>query len=249
MLNLLILIVFGFLSIVGSLPLLFAKKASLVMAGLLLTMVSIAVLYFSLSAEFLGVLQIIIYSGAILIMFVFILSYVSASTEDIFKGTFIVHKLLAICFAGLIFVLLAASVVFSKFGKMSGFESFTSQTTLDNPQILGITSYKMFFMSIVLAGAILCIVATSVVYILNKKATVNKDDINVINSIETGFEINAESNIQTDVETNVENNIKIKIDNNTVANNNENKVDFDNKKNDSKIDQNANLTGDNNQNE
>ena len=48
--------------------------------ALLLNFATLAVLYLTLSAEFLAVIQIIVYSGAILILFVFVIALLSSGT-------------------------------------------------------------------------------------------------------------------------------------------------------------------------
>ena len=46
--------------------------------GLLVNFLTLAALYFSLNAEFLGVIQIVVYSGAILMLFVFVIALLSS---------------------------------------------------------------------------------------------------------------------------------------------------------------------------
>ncbi len=46
--------------------------------GLLVNFLALAALYFTLNAEFLGVIQIVIYSGAILMLFVFVIALLSS---------------------------------------------------------------------------------------------------------------------------------------------------------------------------
>ena len=46
--------------------------------GLLLNFIALAVLYMTLSAEFLAVIQIVVYSGAILILFLFVIALLSS---------------------------------------------------------------------------------------------------------------------------------------------------------------------------
>jgi len=46
--------------------------------GLLANFIALAVLYFSLDAEFLGIIQIVVYSGAILMLFVFVIALLSS---------------------------------------------------------------------------------------------------------------------------------------------------------------------------
>ncbi|MGZ3530124.1 MAG: NADH-quinone oxidoreductase subunit J family protein [Vulcanimicrobiaceae bacterium] len=63
-----------------------AKKPIYSVVGLLLHFAALAIFYFSLSAEFLGVIQIIVYSGAILILFLFVIALLSSGTAPFEQG-------------------------------------------------------------------------------------------------------------------------------------------------------------------
>ncbi|MBD5655203.1 MAG: NADH-quinone oxidoreductase subunit J, partial [Candidatus Eremiobacteraeota bacterium] len=54
--------------------------------GLLVNFLSLAALYFTLDAEFLGVIQIVVYSGAILILFVFVIALLSSGIGPFAEG-------------------------------------------------------------------------------------------------------------------------------------------------------------------
>jgi len=62
------------------------KKPVYSVIGLLVNFVALATLYFTLSAEFLGVIQIIVYSGAILILFVFVIALLSSGVGPFPEG-------------------------------------------------------------------------------------------------------------------------------------------------------------------
>lgn len=57
-----------------------ARKPVYSVVGLLANFVALAMLYLTLQAEFLAVVQIVIYSGAILILFVFVIALLSSGT-------------------------------------------------------------------------------------------------------------------------------------------------------------------------
>jgi NADH-quinone oxidoreductase subunit J len=54
--------------------------------GLLTNFLALATLYFSLDAEFLGVIQIVVYSGAILMLFVFVIALLSSGIGPFSEG-------------------------------------------------------------------------------------------------------------------------------------------------------------------
>jgi NADH-quinone oxidoreductase subunit J len=63
-----------------------ANKPVYSVVGLLLHFAALAILYFSLSAEFLAVIQIIVYSGAILMLFVFVIALLSSGVAPFAMG-------------------------------------------------------------------------------------------------------------------------------------------------------------------
>lgn len=63
-----------------------AKKAVYSVVALLLHFAALATIYFTLSAEFLAVIQIIVYSGAVLMLFVFVIALLSSGVAPFASG-------------------------------------------------------------------------------------------------------------------------------------------------------------------
>ena len=63
-----------------------AKKPVYSVVGLLLNFIALAITYLTLHAEFLAVMQIVVYSGAILILFVFVIALLSSGTKPFEPG-------------------------------------------------------------------------------------------------------------------------------------------------------------------
>ena len=63
-----------------------AKKPVYSVVGLLVNFIALAITYLTLHAEFLAVMQIVVYSGAILILFVFVIALLSAGTKPFEAG-------------------------------------------------------------------------------------------------------------------------------------------------------------------
>ena len=64
-----------------------ASKPVYSVVALLLNFAALAVLYLTLSAEFLAVIQIIVYSGAILVLFVFVIALLSSGVSPFLSGS------------------------------------------------------------------------------------------------------------------------------------------------------------------
>lgn len=63
-----------------------AKKAIYSVVGLLVHFAALAILYVTLSAEFLAVVQVIVYSGAILMLFLFVIALLSSGVTPLSAG-------------------------------------------------------------------------------------------------------------------------------------------------------------------
>lgn len=70
------------LAVIGALGLVFSRKAVHGALFLALTMIGLAVLYISLEAPFLGVVQIVVYTGAIMMLFLFVIMLVGVDASD-----------------------------------------------------------------------------------------------------------------------------------------------------------------------
>jgi NADH-quinone oxidoreductase subunit J len=75
-------IIFAALAIAGALNLLLQKHPINSALSLVVVMMSLAVLYWSLGAEFLAAAQVIVYSGAIMVLFVFVIMLLNAGGEQ-----------------------------------------------------------------------------------------------------------------------------------------------------------------------
>lgn len=85
--NLAIFIFFGLLCLGGALNLLLQWHPINSALSLIVVMSSLAVLYLLLGAEFLAIAQIIVYSGAIMVLFVFVIMLLNAGEEERTHGS------------------------------------------------------------------------------------------------------------------------------------------------------------------
>jgi NADH-quinone oxidoreductase subunit J len=80
-------IIFGTLAVAGALNLLLQRHPINSALSLVVVMMSLAVLYWSLGAEFLAAAQVIVYSGAIMVLFVFVIMLLNAGAEEHTHGS------------------------------------------------------------------------------------------------------------------------------------------------------------------
>ena len=80
-------IIFGALAVAGALNFLLQRHLINSALSLVVVMMSLAVLYWSLGAEFLAAAQVIVYSGAIMVLFVFVVMLLNAGEEERTTGS------------------------------------------------------------------------------------------------------------------------------------------------------------------
>ncbi|WP_189057151.1 NADH-quinone oxidoreductase subunit J [Longimycelium tulufanense] len=107
--------ILGPLAVAGGLGMVFARNAVHSALWLALSMLSLGVLYMAQRAPFLGVVQIIVYTGAIMMLFLFVLMLVGRDSSDsvveVLRGQRLAAAVLGLGFAGLMAGGLARALV------------------------------------------------------------------------------------------------------------------------------------------
>jgi len=88
------------LTVPPALSLLFARKAVHIAMSIVLVMVGLATAYIALEAPFLGVVQIVVYTGAVMMLFVFVLMLVGVDQREDLKETIKSQRWIALFAAG-----------------------------------------------------------------------------------------------------------------------------------------------------
>jgi NADH-quinone oxidoreductase subunit J len=87
MLHLILFLVFGLVCVAGAVNLLVQTHPINSALSLVVVMGSLAVEYLLLGAEFVAAVQVIVYAGAIMVLFVFVIMLLNAGTEERTKGS------------------------------------------------------------------------------------------------------------------------------------------------------------------
>ncbi len=85
--HLILFIIFAVFCVGGALGLLIAKHPINSALSLIVVMVSLAVIYLLLGAEFVAAVQVIVYAGAIMVLFVFVIMLLNAGEEERSRGS------------------------------------------------------------------------------------------------------------------------------------------------------------------
>ena len=74
--------ILGPLAVLGALGLVFARKAVHAALGMALAMIILGVFYIAQDADFLGVIQIFVYTGAVMMLFLFVIMLIGVDSSD-----------------------------------------------------------------------------------------------------------------------------------------------------------------------
>lgn len=74
--------ILGPLAVIGAMGLIFARKAVHAALGMALTMIILGIFYLAQGADFLGVIQIFVYTGAVMMLFLFVVMLVGVDSSD-----------------------------------------------------------------------------------------------------------------------------------------------------------------------
>ncbi|MDQ3030243.1 MAG: NADH-quinone oxidoreductase subunit J [Actinomycetota bacterium] len=115
--------VLGPAAVLGALGLLFAHKAVHAAMSMALVMVTLGVFYIAQAAEFVGVIQIFVYSGAVMMLFLFVVMLIGVDSSDSLVETLPGQRLGAYLFAFVFLVVILVSLSGVDFPATIGLEA------------------------------------------------------------------------------------------------------------------------------
>ena len=98
------------ISVLGALGLVFARKAVHAALGTALVMINLGVFYIAQSGDFLGIVQIFVYTGAVMMLFLFVLMLVGVDSSDSLVETIKGQKAVGFALASGLGVALIAAI-------------------------------------------------------------------------------------------------------------------------------------------
>ncbi|MCX5332182.1 MULTISPECIES: NADH-quinone oxidoreductase subunit J [unclassified Streptomyces] len=160
--------VLGTVAVIGALCTVFMKKAvhsALCLAG---TMIILAVFYLANGAYFLGVVQIIVYTGAIMMLFLFVVMLVGVTAADSLKETIKGQRWLALL-CGLGFgILLIAGIGNASLTEFNGMAQANANGNVEGLATLIFTKYVFAFE---ITGALLITATVGAMLLTHRERT------------------------------------------------------------------------------
>lgn len=158
--------ILGVVALLGGLGTVLMRRAvhsALCLAG---TMIILALFYLANGAYFLGVVQIVVYTGAVMMLFLFVLMLVGVSAADSFKETLTGQRWLAVtCGLGL-GILLVAGIGQASLGSFAGLEQANAQGNVPGIASVLFTKYVVAFE---VTGALLTIAAVGATLLTHRE--------------------------------------------------------------------------------
>ena len=158
------------IAVAGALGMVLCRKAihsALCLAG---TMIALAVCYMAEGAVFLGIVQIVVYTGAIMMLFLFVVMLVGVTAEDTVKDALKGQRIAAVV-AGLGFgVLLCAGIANAKLRTFTGTGAADTKAG-GNVQGLAVLIFTKYVWAFEVTGALLITAAIGAMVLTHREHT------------------------------------------------------------------------------
>ncbi|MCL1897903.1 MAG: NADH-quinone oxidoreductase subunit J [Micrococcales bacterium] len=158
----------GPIMVISALGLLFAKRAVIAACAVMVTMVGMAFLYVGLEASFLGVVQVVVYTGAIMMLFVFVLMLVGVDLSDSFIETIRGQRWIALLLGLGLLGVLGGVAVRTAWRPAAGFAAANAQSG-GNPRLLAWGLFQDHAFTLEVTGCLLIIAAVGAVVLTHRQ--------------------------------------------------------------------------------
>jgi NADH-quinone oxidoreductase subunit J len=171
--------IFSFVLISSALAVITARNTVHSVMFLILAFFNAAALFIIIGAEFLAMLLVVVYVGAIAVLFLFVVMMLNVDNEKIVKEISSKKPILAL--VGII--LLVEIVLISQFSEVNNFEHkklFPTPEKMSNAKAIGSVLYTDFILPFQLSGAILFVAMIGAIVLTLKpesKRLIKKQDI------------------------------------------------------------------------
>jgi NADH-quinone oxidoreductase subunit J len=151
--------------VIGAIALLFSRKAVHAAFAVMVVMVSFAVLYMAQDAPFLGVVQVVVYTGAVMMLFLFVLMLIGVDSSDSLVETIRGQRWIAIVLGVGLGVILILPIARMSFGA-TGLADQNSDT---NPIGLANVLFSKFVFPMQVVGILLVTAALSALVLTHRR--------------------------------------------------------------------------------
>ncbi|MGV8976883.1 MAG: NADH-quinone oxidoreductase subunit J [Cellulomonas sp.] len=161
--------VLGPVMVLAALGLLFARKAVHAAMSVVVVMISLAFLYVAQDAPFLGVVQVVVYTGAIMMLFVFVLMLVGVDASDSLVETIRGQRWIGLLAGAGLGVVLVGVAVRSTYPTPSGLQAPNADS---NPVGIARVVFGDYAFALEVVGALLVIAALGALVLTHRQRLV-----------------------------------------------------------------------------
>lgn len=153
----------GSVAVIAAISVILQRNPVYSVISLIVTLVSLAIVFLLLNAQFLAAVQIIVYAGAIMVLFLFVVMLLNLGKEDAGeegRDKLFIQKKSAVIIGGTLFVIMGLVIKSSFFGGKEGGYTPELVNTIGNTELVGkllFTEYLLPFevTSVLLFAAII----------------------------------------------------------------------------------------------
>ena len=160
----------GGLAVIGAIGMLISHKAVHSALWVALTMINLAVLYVVQSAPFLGVTQVVVYTGAVMMLFLFVLMIVGVDASDSLVETIKGQRRVAIL-AGVVLVIALVLLLGNSFSIQAAELANADSAYGGNVQGIAALLFGKYVLIFELTSALLITAAVGAMVLANKERT------------------------------------------------------------------------------
>jgi NADH-quinone oxidoreductase subunit J len=148
--------VFGAMALLGAVGVVAQRHPTYSAFSLIVTLVSLSAVFGLLGSPFIAALQVVVYAGAIMVLFLFVLMLLNVKTEVRVEGQSRVFKLVAIALAGLLAAEVGSVIVAAPRSLAPAFDASARQVAnlLFSPEYLYVFEATSILILASLVGAI-----------------------------------------------------------------------------------------------
>ena len=166
-------------AIVGAVGVVWLQNPFFSVLALVFHLLSLAALFLLLQAQFVAAAQVVVYAGAVMVLYVFVVAYVGAAEAAHFKapvgGT---QRAFAIGFALALFIELAIAVLGSGLAALDT-EGPTVRIGFGGPEQIGEALLTKFLVAFEVASFLLLIAAVGAVVLARRRGGIHEEEIRV----------------------------------------------------------------------
>jgi NADH-quinone oxidoreductase subunit J len=162
------------LTIAGALGVVLLQNPFYSVLSLVLHLISLAVLFLLLSAEFLAAAQVVVYAGAVMVLYVFVTAYVGGSDDPLRPESGAVARIGPL-FAGVLFVELTIAIVGAALGLLDT-TGADLEAGFGSPAAIGELLLGRFLVAFEAASYLLLVTAVGAIVLARRRRGLEEED-------------------------------------------------------------------------